>query len=86
MSVLILGEHEVRSLLTMSECIEAMDEVLRSLAQGELPEVRKDAAKLFDVLVSKGYHPFYMTARPEWLGARTRALKSSKPGTTTSLT
>ncbi|MRG93336.1 HAD family acid phosphatase [Polyangium spumosum] len=44
-----------------------------ALAQGELPEVRKDAAKLFDVLVSKGYHPFYMTARPEWLGARTRA-------------
>ncbi|MDI1483152.1 phosphatidylinositol transfer protein [Polyangium sp. y55x31] len=44
-----------------------------ALAQGALPEVRKDAAKLFDVLVSKGYHPFYMTARPEWLGARTRA-------------
>lgn len=36
MSVLVLNEHEVRELLTMTECIEAMDEVLRSLARGEL--------------------------------------------------
>ena len=36
MSVLVLSEHEVRALLTMDECIEAMDEVLRSLARGEL--------------------------------------------------
>jgi ornithine cyclodeaminase/alanine dehydrogenase-like protein (mu-crystallin family) len=36
MSVLVLNEHEVRDLLTMEECIEAMDEVLRSLARGEL--------------------------------------------------
>lgn len=36
MSVLILSEHNVRQLLPMDECIEAMDEVLRSLARGEL--------------------------------------------------
>ena len=36
MSLLILDEHQVRSLLTMAECIEAMEEVLRSLARGEL--------------------------------------------------
>ena len=36
MSVLVLDEHEVRSLLPMGECIEAMEEVLRSLARGEL--------------------------------------------------
>jgi ornithine cyclodeaminase/alanine dehydrogenase-like protein (mu-crystallin family) len=36
MSVLVLDEHHVRSLLTMAECIEAMEEVLRSLARGEL--------------------------------------------------
>ena len=35
-SVLVLDEHQVRSLLTMGECIDAMDEVLRSLARGEL--------------------------------------------------
>ncbi len=36
MSVLVLSEHEVRELLPMDECIEAMDDVLRSLARGEL--------------------------------------------------
>ena len=36
MSVLVLSEHEVRELLPMDECIEAMDEVLRALARGEL--------------------------------------------------
>jgi ornithine cyclodeaminase/alanine dehydrogenase-like protein (mu-crystallin family) len=36
MSVLVLDEQQVRELLTMPECIEAMEEVLRSLACGEL--------------------------------------------------
>ena len=36
MSVLVLDEHQVRELLPMEECIEAMDGVLRSLARGEL--------------------------------------------------
>lgn len=36
MSVLLLSEHDVRRLLTMEECIEAMDGVLRALARGEL--------------------------------------------------
>jgi len=36
MSVLVLDEHQVRSLLPMAECVEAMDDVLRSLARGEL--------------------------------------------------
>ncbi|MGH3133518.1 MAG: ornithine cyclodeaminase family protein, partial [Gaiellaceae bacterium] len=36
MSVLVLSEHDVRSLLDMESCIEAMTEVLASLARGEL--------------------------------------------------
>ncbi len=36
MSVLVLNEHDVRALLPMDECIEAMDEVLSSLAREEL--------------------------------------------------
>ena len=36
MSLLVLDEHAVRRLLTMEACIEAMDEVLRSLQRGEL--------------------------------------------------
>jgi ornithine cyclodeaminase len=36
MSVLILDEHEVRRLLPMDECIEAMADALASLARGEM--------------------------------------------------
>ena len=36
MSVLVVAEHDVRRLLPMDECIEAMDNVLRALARGEL--------------------------------------------------
>lgn len=36
MSVLVLAEADVRALLSMEECVEAMDEVLRALARGEL--------------------------------------------------
>jgi ornithine cyclodeaminase/alanine dehydrogenase-like protein (mu-crystallin family) len=36
MSLLVLGEHNVRQLLPMDECIEAMDAVLQALARGEL--------------------------------------------------
>ena len=67
MSVLILDEHQVRSLLTMRECIEAMDEVLRSLARGELhqplrPVTRPDGA---DSLM--GLMPAYRGGeRPAW--------------------
>jgi ornithine cyclodeaminase len=36
MSLLVLSEHDVRAVLTMEACIEAMHEVLSSLARGEL--------------------------------------------------
>jgi ornithine cyclodeaminase/alanine dehydrogenase-like protein (mu-crystallin family) len=36
MSVLVIPEHDVRRLLPMDECIDAMEDVLRSLARGEL--------------------------------------------------
>ena len=36
MTVLVLSDQDVRALLPMDECIEAMDGVLRSLARGEL--------------------------------------------------
>jgi ornithine cyclodeaminase len=35
-SILVLSEQDVRALLPMEECIEAMADVLRSLARGEL--------------------------------------------------
>jgi ornithine cyclodeaminase len=42
---LILSEHDVRGLLTMEECIEAMDEVLRALARGELFQPLRSVAR-----------------------------------------
>ena len=36
MTVIVLNEHDVRALLPMEECVEAMEDVLRSLARGEL--------------------------------------------------
>lgn len=36
MSVLVVPEHDVRRLLPMNECVEAMESVLRALAHGEL--------------------------------------------------
>jgi hypothetical protein len=34
--VIVLNEHDVRGLLDMESCIEAMTEVLASLARGDL--------------------------------------------------
>jgi ornithine cyclodeaminase len=50
--LLVLGDREVRSLLTMEECIEAMEQVLSALARGELfqplrPVFRPPGARAF---------------------------------------
>lgn len=45
-----------------------------ALLTGKLPGVHPDAAKALGLLASKGYHPMYLTARPEWLVGRTREL------------
>jgi ornithine cyclodeaminase len=45
MSVLVLGERDVRELLPMDECIEAMDEVLQALARGELYQPLRSVAR-----------------------------------------
>ncbi len=45
MSVRVLPEHEVRRLLDMESCIEAMTEVLASLARGELYQPLRSIAR-----------------------------------------
>ena len=45
MSVLVLSEHDVRELLDMESCIEAMTEVLASLARGELHQPLRSIAR-----------------------------------------
>jgi len=45
MSLLVLNEHDVRELLDMESCIEAMTEVLASLARGELYQPLRSVAR-----------------------------------------
>lgn len=47
-------------------------EEFTALLSGELPDMHPDASLAFQRLVEKGYHPMYLTARPEWLVGRTR--------------
>jgi ornithine cyclodeaminase len=44
-SVLVLSEHDVRRLLDMESCIEAMEDVLESLARGELFQPLRTVAR-----------------------------------------
>jgi ornithine cyclodeaminase/alanine dehydrogenase-like protein (mu-crystallin family) len=44
-TLLVLSEHEVRELLDMESCIEAMEEVLQALARGELFQPLRTVAR-----------------------------------------
>jgi ornithine cyclodeaminase/alanine dehydrogenase-like protein (mu-crystallin family) len=59
MSLLILSEHEVRALLPMDECIEAMDGVLRSLGRGELHQPLRFVTRPPDTDSLMGFMPAY---------------------------
>ena len=45
MSVLVLSEHDVRRLLDMESCVEAMEEALSALARGELFQPLRSVAR-----------------------------------------
>lgn len=47
-------------------------EEFTALLTGQLPDCHPDAPEVIRILASKGYHPMYLTARPEWLVRRTR--------------
>ena len=67
MSVLVLDEHQVRSLLTMGECIEAMAEVLGSLARGELHQPLRPVTRPEGSEMLMGLMPAYRGGeRPAW--------------------
>ena len=67
MSLLVLDEHQVRSLLTMEECIGAMEEVLRSLARGELLQPLRPVFRATDADTLFGLMPAYRGGeRPAW--------------------
>jgi ornithine cyclodeaminase len=67
MSVLILDEHQVRALLTMGECIEAMAEVLGSLARGELHQPLRPVTRPEGSDMLMGLMPAYRGGEaPAW--------------------
>ncbi len=57
MTVLVLAEHDVRALLPMDECIEAMDGVLRSLARRELHQPLRFLTRPPDAESLMGFMP-----------------------------
>jgi phosphatidate phosphatase PAH1 len=58
---------DVDGTLTSSEVAE-----FPALAVGKLPDAHPSAAEVFRRLAKTGLVPIYLTARPEWLMARTR--------------
>lgn len=58
---------DVDGTLTTSENAE-----FPALLSGSLPDANPDSAAVITALAEKGYRVFYLTARPEWLGGRTR--------------
>lgn len=57
MSVLVLSEHDVRDLLTIEECIEAMADVLARLARGELHQPLRSMTRAPDGASLMGLMP-----------------------------
>jgi ornithine cyclodeaminase/alanine dehydrogenase-like protein (mu-crystallin family) len=59
MSLLVLSEHDVRRLLDMESCIEAMTEVLASLARGGLFQPLRSISRPPDASTLLGLMPAY---------------------------
>ena len=53
--------------LTTSEAVE-----FSALLTGKTPKAHEHAATVLTLLADRGYRPFYLTARPEFLTERTR--------------
>jgi phosphatidate phosphatase PAH1 len=64
----IMFASDVDGTLTTEETEE-----FTALLSGDLPHANAFAPQVMWALYNKGYRAFYLTARPEWLGDRTRA-------------
>jgi hypothetical protein len=63
---------DVDGTLTTSENAQAI-----SLFTGAPAQANPDGAAVLSLLASKGYRPFYLTARPDWLGRTTHEWTAS---------
>jgi ornithine cyclodeaminase/alanine dehydrogenase-like protein (mu-crystallin family) len=67
MSLLVLSEHDVRRLLDMESCIEAMEEVLAALARGELYQPLRFVGRPTDATNLIGVMPAHRAGdAPAW--------------------
>jgi len=78
-SVLVLSEHDVRRLLDMESCIEAMAEVLASLAQGELYQPLRSIARPPDADTLLGLMPGYRGGATPAYGLKEIVIVPSNP-------
>ena len=60
--MIVLSEHDVRGLLDMESCVDAMTEVLASLARGELYNPLRSIARPDGVDTLLGLMPAYRAA------------------------
>ena len=80
MSVLVLSEHDVRALLPMDECIEAMDGVLRSLERGELHQPLRFLTRPPDTEGLMGFMPAHRSGEGSVWSLKEIVIAPGNPG------
>ena len=79
MSVLVLSEHDVRELLDMPSCVEAMEEVLASLARGDLYNPLRSIARPEGADTLLGLMPAYRGSPTQAYGLKEIVIVPANP-------
>jgi ornithine cyclodeaminase/alanine dehydrogenase-like protein (mu-crystallin family) len=77
--VIVLSEHDVRELLDMPSCIEAMEEVLASLARGDLYNPLRSIARPEGADTLLGLMPAYRASPTQAYGLKEIVIVPSNP-------
>ncbi len=77
--MIVLSEHDVRELLDMESCIEAMTEVLASLARGELYNPLRSIARAEGADTLLGLMPAYRAAPTKAYGLKEIVIVPTNP-------
>ncbi len=79
MKVLVLNEHEVHELLTMSECIGVMEEALATLARGDAHQPLRSLVRASGASGFLGLMPAYRAGQPPYFGLKEVCVFPSNP-------
>jgi len=77
--VIVLSEHDVRELLDMESCIDAMTDVLASLARGELYNPLRSIARSEGADTLLGLMPAYRSAPTKAYGLKEIVIVPTNP-------